>query len=197
MELETPDTGKSANGLSSSMDDAPWTSFAVAQGAPSSPLLILCDHATNLLPPSYGTLGLPAADLKRHIGYDIGALDVSLQLGRVLHSTVIWSRFSRLLIDPNRDEGDPTLIMQISDGSIIPGNAGITDEEVQKRLALYHRPYHDRVTAELDAMIERGLIPIVVAIHSFTDVWKGVPRPWEAGVLWDADPRLAFPMLRE
>ena len=167
-------------------------------GSPAgSRFLILCDHATNRLPPEYGTLGLDEGQLKRHIAYDIGALGVALQIARRLQSTVISSCFSRLLIDPNRGEDDPTLIMQISDGALVPGNARVDEAERQKRISRFFVPYHAAIAKEIDAMLGRSVIPVIASIHSFTENWRGVPRKWHASVLWDKDPRLALPLLRE
>jgi predicted N-formylglutamate amidohydrolase len=174
-----------------------WKSFEIARGTARSSVIIICDHATNLLPPEYGALGLDGIQLNRHIGYDIGALAVALELGKRLGATVVSSRFSRLLIDPNRGEDDPTLIMQISDGAIVPGNARLGAAGRAQRIAAYYKPYHAAIAAELDAMLARGLIPSLVSIHSFTEAWRGVPRKWNAAVLWDKDPRLAVPFLRE
>ena len=92
------------------------------EGDASTGLLILCDHAENTIPQGYGTLGLRAEDLHRHIAYDLGAAEVAEQLAKALGAPAILSRFSRLLIDPNRGLDDPTLIMQISDGLVVPGN---------------------------------------------------------------------------
>ncbi len=175
-----------------------FTSFDIARGSPGgSRFLILCDHATNRLPPEYGTLGLDDGQLKRHIAYDIGALGVALEMGRRLQSTVISSRFSRLLIDPNRGEDDPTLIMQISDGALVPGNVRVDEIERQKRISRFFEPYHAAIAAEIDAMLDHSVIPVIASIHSFTENWRGVPRKWHAAVLWDKDPRLAVPLLRE
>ncbi len=173
-------------------------SFEIFHGSPGgSRFLVLCDHATNRLPPEYGTLGLDHGQLKRHIAYDIGALGVALQIGRRLQSTVISSCFSRLLIDPNRGEDDPTLIMQISDGALVPGNVRVDEAERQKRISLFFVPYHAAIAKEIEAMLSRNVIPVIVSIHSFTENWRGVPRKWHASVLWDKDPRLALPLLRE
>jgi predicted N-formylglutamate amidohydrolase len=186
-----------SRGFSPQTGSQAWKSFDIQRGEAGTPILIVCDHATNLLPPEYGTLGLDDIQLNRHIGYDIGALDVAREAGRLLGATVIWSRFSRLLIDPNRGEDDPTLIMQLSDGSIVPGNARLEPDERARRIAACHAPYHRAIETELDAMLVRGLVPAFVPVHSFTDTWRGVPRKWHAGILWDRDPRLALPMLRE
>jgi predicted N-formylglutamate amidohydrolase len=174
-----------------------WTSFEAVRGAAETQSLILCDHATNLLPPEYGALGLDDIQLNRHIAYDIGALAVARELGRKLKATVISSRFSRLLIDPNRGEDDPTLIMQLSDGAIVPGNAVLSCAERKKRIRTFYSPYHGAIAAEIDAMTARGLVPCAVSIHSFTEAWRGVPRKWHAAILQDNDPRLAMPLLRE
>ncbi len=174
-----------------------WRSFGIVRSAARTSLIIICDHATNLVPPEYGMLGLDDIQLNRHIGYDIGALEVSLELGRRLEATVIFSRFSRLLIDPNRGEDDPTLIMQLSDGAIVPGNARLDAAERARRVAGFHAPYHAAIAAELDSLLAQGLVPAVVSIHSFTEAWRGVPRKWHAALLWDQDPRLAVPLLRE
>lgn len=175
-----------------------FTSFEIARGAPyGSRFLVLCDHATNTIPPEYGTLGLADGELTRHIAYDIGALGVAQEMGRRLKSTVISSCFSRLLIDPNRGEDDPTLIMQISDGALVPGNLIVDEAERQRRIARYFSPYHAAIDDEIDAMLGMSVIPVLVSIHSFTENWRGVPRKWHAAVLWDKDPRLAVPLIRE
>ncbi len=172
---------------------APWRSFEIVRGAAvASPLLILCDHASNRLPPDYGTLGLDAAQMQRHIAYDIGAHAVALEIGRRLGATVISSGFSRLLIDPNRGEDDPTLIMQISDGAVVPGNARVSEAERQRRIARFFTPYHAAIAAEIDALTHCGAVPVILSMHSYTDNWRGVPRKWHAAVLWDKDPALRF-----
>jgi predicted N-formylglutamate amidohydrolase len=172
-------------------------SSGIARGSPTSPLLILCDHATNHIPPEYGLLGLSDGALERHIAYDIGALPVALELGRQLDATVIYSQFSRLLIDPNRGLDDPTLIMRLSDGAVIPGNVQLDDREISRRIERFYLPYDDTVATELRSMKARGLVPSVISIHSFTERWRGKEREWRAGILWDKDHRLALPLLEE
>jgi predicted N-formylglutamate amidohydrolase len=172
-------------------------SFAIERSTAPASLLILCDHATNQFPPEYGNLGLNSADLNRHIAYDIGALAVARELGRQLDSAVISSRFSRLLIDPNRGQDDPTLIMRLSDGTIVPGNATVDEAERCHRIAAFYKPYHDAIASELNAITARGAVPAIVSIHSFTEAWRGLPRKWAASVLWDNDPRLAVPLIAE
>ncbi|MEP5625288.1 MAG: N-formylglutamate amidohydrolase, partial [Hyphomicrobiales bacterium] len=158
-------------------------------------LLILCDHARNEVPEEYGDLGVPAAQFERHIGYDIGARAVTLELARRLDAPACLSTFSRLLIDPNRGEDDPTLIMRLSDGAVVPGNAKVDGIERQRRVTCFHKPYHDLIDQTLDQMMAVAPAPVIISIHSFTPVWRGVSRPWHATVLWDSDARAVTPLI--
>ena len=158
-------------------------------------LLILCDHAENRFPSPSGMLGLTPEDLSRHIAYDIGAAGVAERLAQALGVPALLTRFSRLLIDPNRDVDDPTLVMQLSDGRIVPGNAGIEQTEIDARIARYYVPYHHAIDVAIDTAIAAGKPPALLAIHSFTQAWKSVPRPWHVAVLWDKDPRFPCPLL--
>ncbi|MDQ0510263.1 N-formylglutamate amidohydrolase [Ancylobacter amanitiformis] len=158
-------------------------------------LLLICDHASNAIPPAYGSLGLPPAELERHIGYDIGAAGVTRGLAARLGSPAVLSCFSRLLIDPNRGEDDPTLVMRLSDGAVVPGNRHADAAEVEQRLARFHRPYHRAIEAEIAGARTAGIVPAIFSVHSFTPVWRGVPRPWHVALLWDNDPRFARPLI--
>ncbi|MFK7793173.1 MAG: N-formylglutamate amidohydrolase [Devosiaceae bacterium] len=159
-------------------------------------LIILCDHAENTLPRDYGTLGLDPDQLERHIGYDIGAKALCEQLADALNATLVMSRFSRLLIDPNRGEDDPTLIMRLSDGAVVPGNARHDAAERERRLSTYYKPYDDAIGRAIEhVQSATGRAPVLFSLHSFTPNWRGHPRPWHAGVLWDKDPRLAVPLI--
>lgn len=170
-------------------------SFRVLPGRADGGLVILCDHAANAFPDGYGTLGLPAEQLKRHIAYDIGARAITERLSARLDAPAVLTRFSRLLIDPNRGADDPTLIMRLSDGAVIPGNKTLSAEERDKRITRFYAPYHAAIERVLDACVATGKVPVILSLHSFTESWKGVPRPWHVGVLWDKDPRLARPLL--
>lgn len=162
----------------------------------SSGLLFICDHASNGLPSAYGTLGVPAADFGRHIAYDIGAAMVTRALAQSYGAAAVLARYSRLLIDLNRGPDDPTLVMKLSDGRIVPGNRDADAVEIARRLRDYYRPYHDAIAAEIAAMRAAGQVPVLISMHSFTPVWKGYTRPWDVGVLWDRDGRLALPLIR-
>ncbi len=170
--------------------------FEVIAGNHDRGMVLLADHAMNRLPDIYGTLGLDETTLARHIAYDIGIEGLTRQLAARLGVPAVMSCFSRLLIDPNRGEDDPTLIMRISDGAIIPGNHPITDEEWHHRIIAYHRPYHEAVEREIRAVAAASArAPLVLSLHSYTPAWKGVARPWHAAVLWDNDPRAVHPLI--
>lgn len=158
---------------------------------------MLCDHARNTVPEEYGSLGLPESEFERHIAYDIGAEALTRALAARLNAPAVHSCFSRLLIDPNRGEDDPTIVMRLSDGTVIPGNHPIAREEIERRISNFHAPYHDAIEDMIGQILDTGSNPIIFSIHSFTPAWKGVARPWNATMLWDADPRLPLFMVQE
>ena len=158
------------------------------------PWVVSCDHASARVPASVngGDLGLPPRDMARHIAYDVGALGVALALGQALDAPVVASRFSRLVIDPNRGERDPTLLMRLYDGSIIPANRHADRAETERRLDAFWRPYHGALAEVMSARAD----PVLVAVHSFTPQLCGrPPRPWQVAVLSAADRRLADPLI--
>ena len=167
----------------------------IIEGSLESGILILCDHASNAVPPDLGDLGLPETEFQRHIAYDIGAAAVTRSLARRLGAPAIVTRFSRLIIDPNRGRDDPTLVMRLSDGAVVPGNARVDEAEVQRRIARFYDPYDDAISAAIHRAMAAGHPPVIVTVHSFTPVWRGWPRPWHVGILWDADDRFAGPLL--
>lgn len=127
-----------------------------------------------------GTLGLPQSEMSRHIAYDPGAAGVAHALADALDAPLITSNFSRLVIDPNRGEDDPTLLMKLYDGTIIPGNRHADATEIERRKELCYRPYH----AELGRMAASRRDTVIVAVHSFTPQLKGrPPRPWDVALL--------------
>jgi len=163
---------------------------------PLSGLIFLCDHAANALPEGYGSLGLPPQLLATHIAFDIGAAEVVRALAARFGASAILARWSRLLIDLNRGGDDPTLVMKLSDGSVIPGNRDAGAEEIAARLRKWHAPYHAAIASEIARLRHSGTVPVLVSIHSFTPLWKGRARPWEIGVLWDQDGRLPRPLMQ-
>jgi len=170
-------------------------SYEIIPGRSDAGLILICDHAVNDIPAAYGTLGLEPKELERHIAYDIGALAVTRGVAQALGVPAIFTKFSRLLIDVNRGLDDPTLIMRISDGAVVPGNRHLNEAEHAKRVSVYYEPYHLAIDRMIETCTAAGVPPVLLSIHSFTDSWKGVPRPWQAAILWDRDHRFAVPML--
>ncbi len=158
--------------------------------------LVTCDHASNQVPHwvNGGDLGLPSEDMNRHIAYDVGAAGLSRHLSDLLVAPAILSRFSRLVIDPNRGEDDPTLLMRLYDGTIIPANRNADDATLQERKAKLYSPYHDAL-AHLAARQDDS---VICAVHSFTPELRGrKPRPWHVGILYShLDERLSVPVVR-
>jgi len=172
-----------------------FTAYEVIGAGRSGPWLITCDHATNAVPPLIAKcdLGLPKADMGRHIAFDIGAAGVTRHLSILLDAPAILSTFSRLVIDPNRGEDDPTLLMQLYDGTVIEGNRRIDAAERERRLNLCYRPYHNAVARLAENRPENSAY---LAIHSFTPRLNGrTPRPWHLGILYGTDQRFARPLL--
>ncbi|KQV66143.1 N-formylglutamate amidohydrolase [Rhizobium sp. Root1220] len=173
-----------------------FKSFEILAGNHDKGMVLLGDHAMNRLPEPYGMLGLPESAFSRHIAYDIGIEGLVRALSAKLGAPAVLGGFSRLLIDPNRGEDDPTLVMKISDGAIIPGNHRITDDEWNHRVEAFHRPYHNAVSETISKVANAtGKAPLVLSLHSYTPAWKGVPRRWHAAVLWDSDNRAVAPLL--
>ena len=176
-----------------SADAEPFERFNLAGRAD---MLLLCDHASNHIPPAYGGLGLDEAQLARHIALDIGIADVTREMARRLDAPALLSRFSRLLVDPNRPLDDPTLIPgQISDDVVVPGNKGLGESDRAMRMERFFEPYHAAIERHLEAMLAAGRQPVVISMHSFTPVIKGKERPWQIGVLWNHDARLPVPLI--
>lgn len=157
--------------------------------------VVTCDHASNRVPDwvAGGDLGIAPEDMARHIAWDVGAAGLARALGEALDSPVICSDFSRLVIDPNRGEDDPTLLMKLYDGTIIPANRHAGAEDLRQRLDRLYHPYH----AALAGLAARRDDTVILAIHSFTPCLKGrAPRPWHVGILYShLDERLSLPLI--
>lgn len=157
--------------------------FTVRNPGAASPFLLLGDHAGRDIPAALGDLGLNEADRSRHIACDIGVAGLGERLADRLGACFIAQRFSRLVIDCNRDPARPDAICETSDGSAIPGNHGLSAAARQARVAEIFAPYHAAIAAELDARTARGRSTVLIALHSFTPVLAGQVRPWRVGVL--------------
>lgn len=165
--------------------------FSVIQPRATAPLLLVCDHASNRIPAGLKDLGLPRDQIERHIGWDIGAAEVTAQVAEALQATAVLSGVSRLVIDCNRSPDDPTSIPLESDGTPIPGNAELPPEGKAHRARTWLHPYHHAIDKHLTRLEQFHPVAALVSIHSFTPAMIGqAPRPWSVGILWNRDPRL-------
>ncbi len=160
-----------------------------------SPFLLVTDHAGNAIPRSLGRLGVPPQELLRHIAWDIGIAGVGRFLADALDAMLIQQNYSRLVIDCNRPLDAATSIPDISEYTAIPGNVGLSEASRAARAREIFRPYHERLEAELDLRQRAGRPAVLIALHSFTPILKGVTRPWHAGALYNRDPRLAHRLI--
>lgn len=161
----------------------------------SDEFIIICDHSSNYIPDDYKKLGVSDEYLESHRAYDLGVSQLAKELSQLLDCHLVMANFSRLLIDPNRGEDDPTLIPKISEGEIIYGNLdvkfSVKDKERNRRIREYYVPYHNQINDLINAAIQNNKVPKIISIHSFTPVWKGKGRDIEVGILWDKDDRLS------
>ena len=162
----------------------------IVNEAGASAVVLVCEHASAHIPASYRSLGLATPDLSRHIAWDIGAAVLARALVARLDAPLFLHGYSRLLIDPNRPLHAADSIPTVSEDTDIPGNHGLPDAERHDRAARYFTPFHDAITRHLDARRAAGRPAVVVGVHSFTPVFRGVSRPWHVGILFAAAGRL-------
>lgn len=158
-------------------------------------MLLLCDHASRRVPLALGNLGLEAASFERHIAYDIGAEAVSQRLSAFLNAPLVAAGFSRLVIDLNRPTGHQDSIVKEIDSTPIPANQDLDETAKRQRITELFEPYHDAVKRALAGLWERGTPPAIFSVHSFSPSYGNKPRPWDIGVLWNRDPRIAVPLM--
>lgn len=158
-------------------------------------LVIVCDHASNAIPPELNGLGLSAADLRRHIACDIGAARVAALLATRFNLPAIFCGVSRLVIDCNRDPGAPASIPTEVDNTPIPGNANLTVWQRAERMSRWFVPYHNGIEAMMSAALATVRDPVVLSVHSMTPELNGELRTWPVSLSSHEDKRLATPML--
>lgn len=179
-------------GLLNASDSQP----AIVQGAGADArFLFTCDHAGRDIPAGLNRLGLADEALNQHIAWDIGAGALTESLARRLGAAAILQRYSRLVIDCNRDPVRPDAAPETSDGWRIPGNAGLTPEARAERVDAIHAPYHAAIARELDARQARGRPTLLIFMHSFTPRMAGFDRPWHFGVIRDPASRFSKAVL--
>ncbi len=161
----------------------------------SARVLLVCDHASRRIPARLNNLGLDELALRRHIACDIGAGDVTRRLSRILDAPALLASYSRLVIDCNRHLDDPTCILAVSDGEFVPGNHNLDAQQKSLRARSIFHPYHQGIDTRLKRFLDDGVVPALIAIHSFTPIFNRTSRPWQIGVLWDTDPRIPVPLM--
>jgi predicted N-formylglutamate amidohydrolase len=169
--------------------------FTLERGDGTSRFVLICDHASRRLPAALGDLGVSAADLERHVAWDIGALALAQALSRHLDAPLIAQNWSRLVIDCNRPPGVPASIPLRSEQVDIPGNRDLPAQDADLRVQEIFAPYHARITEELDRRAQAGVPTLLVSVHSFTPVYAGFVRPWHIGLLYGRDARMASALL--
>jgi predicted N-formylglutamate amidohydrolase len=163
----------------------------------AGPFVIVCDHASNCIPDDYRSFGYAEDALATHIAWDPGALGVSRRLSALLDAPLLWPDVSRLVIDCNRPTDASSLIVSESEGRPVPPNRNLSQAQRDERIQRVHAPYHDAIDACLRRRLAGGVEPALIAIHSFTPVYFGKARPWQIGILFDDNRRLADLLIRE
>lgn len=192
--MPNDDSLVAAPGLLAADEPAPFT---VLNGASTESILLVCDHASRRFPRAVADLGLDPVARRSHLAWDIGAGDLTRRLSDALSVTAVLAGYSRLIVDCNRDLLDTEAFLEYGDGVMIPGNRHLTPADRLARSEAIFRPYHRAIHAEIRRLVAAGRVPAVLAIHSFTPVLNGVSRPWEVGILWDADRRVADILIPE
>jgi predicted N-formylglutamate amidohydrolase len=190
---EFPTGDKAALPMLIGPDDPP--PFEAFNAEATTPILLVCDHASLAIPAAMNNLGLDENALGRHIAYDIGAAALTRLLAERLDAPAVLAGYSRLLLDCNRQPGDPQSIVEASDGTVIPGNRDLTLAEREARAQCFHWPYHHAVDKAFARLRLIGPEPLLVSVHTFTPSLGGKDRFWDLGVLWNRDPRIAVPLI--
>ena len=165
-------------------DPAP---FVVLEEHGRASALVVCDHASRAFPRSLDRLGLPELPSWQHIAWDIGAGELARGLAHALDAPAVLAGYSRLVVDCNRSPDDEEAFRKECDGWTVPGNQHLSEDDRRVRLASFFDPYHECIEAMLGGFRGRNVLPLLVAVHSFSPALAGNTRPWHAGVLWDRD----------
>lgn len=170
----------------------------ITKGLPTYPLIFTAEHAGNRIPQALDNLGLAPEILGQHIAYDLGTLEMTTNLAKKFGASCVQGVYSRLVVDCNRVLGDPTMIAKKSDGICIPGNQRLSDQQQQERIKEIYNPFHTAVSHQIKQVESTGITPIFISVHSFTPKMSSSnqERPWDIGLLWDQDDRIAMGMAK-
>ena len=164
--------------------------FQILNPLADVPILLVCDHASCRLPIALGNLGLDPFARRCHLAIDIGAGPLTEQLAASLGATAVLARYSRLVVDLNRQLMDASAFLEFGDGILISGNRNLGQADKDSRADVFYWPYHKAVDEQVQRLRNLGPPPAFISVHSFTPVMNGKNRPWQIGVLWDKDTRL-------
>ncbi len=167
----------------------------IREGSENSELLLLCEHGGRGFPAPWGTLGLPEPFLETHFGSDLGARSLTLAVAQQLDATAVISKYSRLFLDYNRRQGDPSCIRQDMGGIPITENFRISDGEAVLRERIAREPVENAVASFLEGAAPK--CKVIISIHSFSAIWENQRRSCEIGVMWKDDSRVSAPLIEE
>jgi predicted N-formylglutamate amidohydrolase len=184
-------TGESLQTVARNGAQPSFAAFGIENAEGRGAFVLVCDHASNFFPPEFGFLGLSPEEREAHIAWDPGALGVAQHLSRLLDAPLAYGRVSRLILDCNRAIDAPDLIAERSETAPIPGNLKLGEAERRRRIASIHEPFHRALDRLVTRRLAAGLPTALIAVHSFTPIYRGVSRPWEIGILFDQNRRLA------
>ena len=159
-------------------------------------ILLVGDHASNVIPGILGNLGLDRTTLDQHIAYDIGSRRIIDHLSKHLDAPAVPAGYSRLVVDLNRSLEDSSAMPEVSDNTIIKGNLNMSPEHRKQRIDCFYTPYRAAIDDMLGGFKAKGIVPAFISIHSFTPEMAGFSRPWHAGILWDKDPRIPVALIK-
>lgn len=153
-------------------------------------IVCVADHASNHVPLDI-PLGISPGLLDNHIAVDIGVAGVAERMAHRHNIAAHLATVSRLACDLHREEDNPAVVPTESDGHLIPGNIGAN---IERRLEIFHRPYHAALADWLDAAEPE----LIVSLHSFTPKLEtsDQDRPWQLALLYNQDDRAARHAIR-
>ncbi|MCE9507334.1 MAG: N-formylglutamate amidohydrolase [Alphaproteobacteria bacterium] len=165
--------------------------FKVINPTGSGSGLIICDHSSKRVPRALKGMAIKKSDLDRHIGWDIGTEDIGRHLSKVLDMPMVLAGYSRLVVDLNRAPDHAECMVEESDHTKIPANAGLSKKLKEQRLKEIFWPYHNQITKQVDRFVKKRQTPLLLAIHSFTPEMNNAKRPWHIAVLWNKQEKIA------
>lgn len=162
----------------------------------SGPFVFVCDHASNRIPQEFKSFGFAEEALATHIAWDPGALGVARHLSARFDGPLFWPDVSRLVLDCNRAPNAKSLIVTESEGRPVPANLALTAAERSWRLDSIHSPYHAAIDSCLGRRLAGRQPTALIAVHSYTPIYFGKARPWQVGIVFAEDRRMADLLIR-